>query len=43
MKAQNVHEGPIGIGTRVQYSEVQLSAGNVLSDGEPSSSTDFQS
>jgi Xaa-Pro aminopeptidase len=30
---QNVHEGPIGIGTRSQYSEVQLSAGNVLSDG----------
>lgn len=28
----NVHEGPIGIGTRVQYSEVSLSAGNVLSD-----------
>ncbi|KAF7514320.1 hypothetical protein GJ744_000090 [Endocarpon pusillum] len=28
----NVHEGPIGIGTRSQYSEVQLSAGNVLSD-----------
>ena len=28
----NVHEGPIGIGTRVQYSEVPLSAGNVLSD-----------
>jgi len=27
-----VHEGPIGIGTRVQYSEVPLSAGNVLSD-----------
>lgn len=31
---QNVHEGPIGIGTRVQLAEVQLSAGNVLSDGE---------
>ena len=30
---QNVHEGPIGIGTRVQYTEVALSAGNVLSDG----------
>ena len=28
----NVHEGPIGIGTRVSYSEVPLSAGNVLSD-----------
>ncbi|KAI4254378.1 MAG: hypothetical protein LQ352_003138 [Teloschistes flavicans] len=28
----NVHEGPIGIGTRVQYSEVPLSIGNVLSD-----------
>ncbi|KAH8702372.1 putative Xaa-Pro aminopeptidase P [Talaromyces proteolyticus] len=28
----NVHEGPIGIGTRPQYSEVSLSAGNVLSD-----------
>ncbi|KAL8939762.1 MAG: hypothetical protein Q9216_003176 [Gyalolechia sp. 2 TL-2023] len=28
----NVHEGPIGIGTRVQYSEVPLSVGNVLSD-----------
>jgi Xaa-Pro aminopeptidase len=28
----NVHEGPIGIGTRVQFSEVPLSAGNVLSD-----------
>ncbi|KAF2474326.1 putative Xaa-Pro aminopeptidase P [Lindgomyces ingoldianus] len=28
----NVHEGPIGIGTRVQYSEVSLSAGNVISD-----------
>jgi hypothetical protein len=31
---QNVHEGPIGIGTRLQYSEVGLNAGNVLSDGE---------
>jgi hypothetical protein len=30
---QNVHEGPIGIGTRVQYSEVSLSPGNVISDG----------
>lgn len=30
---QNVHEGPIGIGTRIQYSEVSLSVGNVLSDG----------
>ncbi|KAF1998897.1 putative Xaa-Pro aminopeptidase P [Amniculicola lignicola CBS 123094] len=28
----NVHEGPIGIGTRVQYSEVSLSIGNVISD-----------
>ncbi|OTB17679.1 hypothetical protein K445DRAFT_20150 [Daldinia sp. EC12] len=28
----NVHEGPIGIGTRVQYSEVALSAGNVISN-----------
>jgi Xaa-Pro aminopeptidase len=28
----NVHEGPIGIGTRVQYSEVALSVGNVVSD-----------
>ncbi|KAF2868411.1 putative Xaa-Pro aminopeptidase P [Massariosphaeria phaeospora] len=28
----NVHEGPIGIGTRVQYSEVPLAVGNVLSD-----------
>ena len=28
----NVHEGPIGIGTRIQYSEVGLNAGNVLSD-----------
>jgi Xaa-Pro aminopeptidase len=28
----NVHEGPIGIGTRVQYSEVPLSVGNVLSN-----------
>ena len=28
----NVHEGPIGIGTRVQYSEVPLSIGNVISD-----------
>jgi hypothetical protein len=30
---ENVHEGPIGIGTRIQYSEVSLSAGNVISDG----------
>lgn len=29
---QNVHEGPIGIGTRVQYSEVPLAVGNVISD-----------
>ncbi|KAF2637659.1 putative Xaa-Pro aminopeptidase P [Massarina eburnea CBS 473.64] len=28
----NVHEGPIGIGTRVQFSEVPLSVGNVISD-----------
>lgn len=28
----NVHEGPIGIGTRPQYSEVPLSVGNVISD-----------
>lgn len=28
----NVHEGPIGIGTRIQYSEVPLSAGNVISN-----------
>lgn len=28
----NVHEGPIGIGTRIQYSEVPLSIGNVLSN-----------
>jgi Xaa-Pro aminopeptidase len=28
----NVHEGPIGIGTRVQYTEVALSAGNVVSN-----------
>lgn len=28
----NVHEGPIGIGTRVQYSEVPLSVGNVISN-----------
>lgn len=27
----NVHEGPIGIGTRVQYTEVALSPGNVVS------------
>jgi Xaa-Pro aminopeptidase len=27
----NVHEGPIGIGTRKQFSEVPLSAGNVTS------------
>lgn len=29
---QNVHEGPIGIGTRIQYSEVPLSTGNVISN-----------
>ena len=28
----NVHEGPIGIGTRAQYTEVPLAAGNVISD-----------
>lgn len=28
----NVHEGPVGIGTRVQYSEVPLAVGNVLSN-----------
>ncbi|KAH9903710.1 aminopeptidase-like protein [Xylariomycetidae sp. FL2044] len=28
----NVHEGPIGIGTRVQFSEVSLSPGNVISN-----------
>ncbi|KAI9843452.1 MAG: hypothetical protein M1837_006298 [Sclerophora amabilis] len=28
----NVHEGPVGIGTRIQYSEVPLAAGNVISD-----------
>ena len=28
----NVHEGPIGIGTRSAFGEVSLSAGNVLSD-----------
>lgn len=27
-----MHEGPIGIGTRKQYSEVALSAGNVISN-----------
>lgn len=27
----NVHEGPIGIGTRKQYADVALAAGNVLS------------
>lgn len=27
----NVHEGPIGIGTRIQYTEVPLSSGNVVS------------
>ncbi|KAK2039754.1 metallopeptidase family M24 [Colletotrichum somersetense] len=27
----NVHEGPIGIGTRVQFTEVALAPGNVLS------------
>ena len=28
----NVHEGPIGIGTRIQYSEVPLAVGNVISN-----------
>ncbi|PYI20744.1 hypothetical protein BO86DRAFT_417918 [Aspergillus japonicus CBS 114.51] len=28
----NVHEGPIGIGTRVQYTEVPIAPGNVISD-----------
>ncbi|KIX10556.1 uncharacterized protein Z518_01640 [Rhinocladiella mackenziei CBS 650.93] len=28
----NVHEGPVGIGTRAAYTEVPLSIGNVLSD-----------
>ncbi|PMD14876.1 putative Xaa-pro aminopeptidase P [Hyaloscypha hepaticicola] len=28
----NVHEGPIGIGTRIQYSEVPLASGNVISN-----------
>ncbi|TAQ84154.1 hypothetical protein B7494_g7528 [Chlorociboria aeruginascens] len=28
----NVHEGPIRIGTRIQYSEVPLAPGNVISD-----------
>ena len=28
----NVHEGPIGIGTRVQYAEVALGPGNVISN-----------
>ena len=28
----NVHEGPIGIGTRVQYTEVPLAPGNVVSN-----------
>ncbi|EEP79358.1 hypothetical protein UREG_04204 [Uncinocarpus reesii 1704] len=28
----NVHEGPMGIGTRVQYAEVPIGPGNVLSD-----------
>lgn len=31
--AQNVHEGPVGIGTRAQYTEVPLAAGHVISDG----------
>lgn len=35
--SQNVHEGPIGIGTRVQYTEVPIAAGNVISDGSHTS------
>ena len=31
--SKNVHEGPMGIGTRVQYTEVPLSPGNVISNG----------
>lgn len=31
--AKNVHEGPIGIGTRREWSEVAIAAGNVISDG----------
>ena len=38
---QNVHEGPIGIGTRLQYSEVGLNAGNVLSDGKSPTAAAF--
>ena len=30
----NVHEGPMGIGTRVQYTEVPIAPGNVISDGQ---------
>ncbi|KAL7952570.1 X-prolyl aminopeptidase [Trichoderma compactum] len=28
----NVHEGPVGIGTRIQYTEVPLAPGNVISN-----------
>ncbi|KAE8350945.1 hypothetical protein BDV28DRAFT_159187 [Aspergillus coremiiformis] len=28
----NVHEGPVGVGTRVQYTEVPIAPGNVISD-----------
>ena len=28
----NVHEGPMGIGTRIQFSEIQLAVGNVVSN-----------
>ncbi|PGH18257.1 hypothetical protein AJ79_00596 [Helicocarpus griseus UAMH5409] len=28
----NVHEGPIGIGTRIQYSDVSIAPGNVISN-----------
>ncbi|KAF5855537.1 hypothetical protein ETB97_009010 [Aspergillus alliaceus] len=28
----NVHEGPMGVGTRVQYTEVPIAPGNVISD-----------
>jgi Xaa-Pro aminopeptidase len=31
---QNVHEGPIGVGARSQFSEVALAPGNVISDGK---------
>ena len=31
---KNVHEGPIGVGARIEYAEVALSPGNVISDGK---------